>query len=197
MWKNTWVHFLPSPDWVPLLDWPHGEGGVRLLSIPADDWPRILAQLHAVVQESQRPASNRLQWARNALEKALLMIGESCPANDQPDPRIRQALQFLSDNAHRPIGMIDLERAVGLARTQLTALFRREIGAPPMQFLKAERMRRAVELVQVSGLSITEIAEQVGFQSSFYFSTEFRRKYGCSPSDYRRSHSLGQGATLP
>lgn len=190
-WKNTWVHFIPSPDWVPLLDWPAGRSGARILAVPPEEWPAVLGQLHAVVLEAQRPAPNRLHWARNALERALLMIQAACPPHDLPDPRIRRAMQFLSENAHRPVGMADLERAVGLARTQLTLLFRRETGTAPMQFLKAERMRRAVELIQVSNLPVAEVSEMVGFQSPFYFSTQFRARYGCSPSQYRRLRQGG------
>ena len=46
--------------------------------------------------------------------------------------------------------------------------------------------QRAAELLCGTGLRVTEIAMQCGFQDASYFARAFRQVYGCGPTEYRR-----------
>ena len=91
----------------------------------------------------------------------------------------------------------------------LTRLFRRHIQTTPMRYLWQRRTRHGVELLGGTGLSITEIADRIGFQSPFHFSRLVLRYYHDSPrrlrerlwSGHESSRSLatpdaGQGNAL-
>ena len=52
-------------------------------------------------------------------------------------------------------------------------------------FLREQRLRKAAQLLETTGLRISEVAEQVGIPNVSYFSTIFRKEFGCSPSDLR------------
>ena len=60
------------------------------------------------------------------------------------------------------------------------------IGTTPNQYLRDQRARRAAELLCGTGLRVTEIAMQCGFQDASYFARAFRQVYGCGPTEYRR-----------
>ena len=64
-----------------------------------------------------------------------------------------------------------------------------------MQALLSVRMRQAARLLEYSTLGVAEIAAEVGFESAFYFSRQFRARFGVSPTSYRQAaHSTaGQG----
>lgn len=51
-------------------------------------------------------------------------------------------------------------------------------------------------LVTELGLDIREIAEKVGYNSSTYFTTQFKKRYGVTPSKWRMNHIL-QKQNLP
>jgi AraC-like DNA-binding protein len=60
------------------------------------------------------------------------------------------------------------------------------VGLPPMEYLLAWRMAVAKDLLRTHGLSISEVAERVGYGSQSNFSTAFRRHVGEPPSRYAR-----------
>jgi tRNA(Ile)-lysidine synthase TilS/MesJ len=55
----------------------------------------------------------------------------------------------------------------------------------PMIYLTAFRLKRAKELLETTALRISEVATQVGIPNISYFSTTFRKEFGCSPSEIR------------
>lgn len=57
----------------------------------------------------------------------------------------------------------------------------------PSEFIRDIRLERAVELMQTTDLSVSEIVDRVGFGTPRYFSKCFKEKYGVSPSQYHRS----------
>ena len=57
---------------------------------------------------------------------------------------------------------------------------------PPGQYQIQIRLNKARRLLRNGTLSIAAIAEQLGFESIYYFSRLFKKKTGCSPLAYRK-----------
>ena len=74
---------------------------------------------------------------------------------------------------------------VFLNREYLSRRFKQEVGMTFSEYLTAHRLKRAKELLETTGLRISEVASQVGIPNVSYFSTIFRKEFGCSPSDLR------------
>ncbi|MFN2243397.1 MAG: helix-turn-helix transcriptional regulator, partial [Anaerolineae bacterium] len=66
------------------------------------------------------------------------------------------------------------------------ACFRKELGVTPIAYLNRYRVHQAKQLLSDTSKSITEIALEVGFSDSGYFSRVFRREVGLSPEAYRQ-----------
>ena len=58
-------------------------------------------------------------------------------------------------------------------------------GQTPIDLMRTYRLNKAVELLTDSNMTITEISDYVGFSSSRYFSTCFKKRYGVLPKDYK------------
>lgn len=82
-----------------------------------------------------------------------------------------------------------LAELLGLHRTTLDRMFRRELGLPPNRYLTKMRLHHALSLLACTTLSIAEIAARTGFVRSNYFGRVFRENVGVTPLEYRRLRS--------
>ena len=71
-------------------------------------------------------------------------------------------------------------------------MFIKYTGMSPSQFIMTLRLDHATTMLTLSNLSIKEIASRLKFRDQFHFSKSFKRRFGCSPSQYRQS---GRNAT--
>jgi AraC family transcriptional regulator of arabinose operon len=125
----------------------------------------------------------------NALEELLLWCDTQNPrsAESKLDPRVLDAMNFMCRSLDRKLTLDDVADAGGLSASRLSHLFKLQVGATPQQFLEQQRLNRAMQLLEMTPLSIKEIARQVGFDNPFYFTLRFKRHTGKSPREYRRS----------
>ena len=72
--------------------------------------------------------------------------------------------------------------ALGLNRSYLTRLFKEATGYSLQEYLLTYRMKMAIKLLSENKLSVSEIAEAVGYTDTFTFSKAFKRHFGQSPS---------------
>ncbi len=101
---------------------------------------------------------------------------------------VRKAMAYIHQNYQQPLSRHDLARHVAMSSDYLTYCFRQELGMTPIAYLNRYRVTQAKLLLDQSDKNITEIALDVGFSDSGYFSRVFRKEAGMSPDAYRRSH---------
>ncbi len=100
---------------------------------------------------------------------------------------VRQAMAYIQEHYAEPLSRQAIAAHVGLSDDYLTSCFHKELGLTPVAYLNRYRVEQARQLLGNTHKSITEIALDVGFSSSSYFSRIFRRETGMSPEAYRRS----------
>lgn len=72
-------------------------------------------------------------------------------------------------------------------------IFRRQLHQSPISFVTEYRLKKSIELICSSDLTITEISYEVGFSGASYFAETFRRHFGCAPTEYRSHRRDPQG----
>ena len=85
----------------------------------------------------------------------------------------------------QPIDFKKLAEENNVSYVWLRKAFKEVMGVAPGQYHLNLKIDKATQLLGESSLSISEVAYQTGFESSFYFSRIFRKKTGQSPSEYR------------
>ncbi|MCL5271558.1 MAG: AraC family transcriptional regulator [bacterium] len=108
----------------------------------------------------------------------------------QPLLRLGRVIGHLERNYADPTTLDDLARVGCMSRRTLTRVFKHAMGCSPIEYLIRLRVNHAAELLLASGgpqdvANVTEIAFQVGFQDSNYFTRQFRRLIGTNPRDYK------------
>lgn len=141
--------------------------------------------------DRQTPAMQYLH-----LQELFLLIARLCTFTQQVQPKELQiadrqtllAARFISANYMHPITSADIAAAAGFSPNYLSRKFRENAGMGVHEYLVFTRLQHAaMELISTDD-SITQIALRCGFSDSNYFKDAFKKKFGMTPRDYRKSH---------
>jgi AraC-like DNA-binding protein len=109
--------------------------------------------------------------------------------NPSPDGRallrIGEALSHLERNIHREVNLEELASIAHMSRRSFLRVFQSATGTSPVAWVIDQRINRACHLLRHTDRRVTEIAFDVGFNDSNYFTRQFRKVTGFSPRDYR------------
>ncbi|GAA4432300.1 hypothetical protein GCM10023091_04160 [Ravibacter arvi] len=107
---------------------------------------------------------------------------------DEPGGAFLEKLrQLVHDNISSPdFGVHEMAFQIGLSVSVLYRKLRVLTGGTVNKFVKAIRMRRAMQLLETGVYSVNEVATAVGFEDSKYFSREFRKLFGKTPMEVKR-----------
>jgi AraC-like DNA-binding protein len=83
------------------------------------------------------------------------------------------------------LSLEQLSREVGVSSGYLSRAFKRSTGLSPHQYVLRTRVGRAKQMIQTTGRSLDEIAEQVGFADGSHMTTVFLKLTGKPPSHFR------------
>lgn len=100
------------------------------------------------------------------------------------DERLAAALQLMHARIDRSWTVTQLAKAAALSRSTFFERFTSTVGVAPMEYLLSWRMEIAKDLLRCDDLSISEVAERIGYGSASAFSVAFNRHVGQSPSRY-------------
>lgn len=105
--------------------------------------------------------------------------------------RIGEALSHLERNIHREVNLENLARIAHMSPRSFLRVFHSATGTSPLAWVIDQRIHRACSLLRHSDRRVTEIAFDVGFNDSNYFTRQFRKHTGLSPRDYRLRQAAG------
>jgi len=108
---------------------------------------------------------------------------------------LQPLLGWLSQNLAQPLPLEDIARQAALSTRTLSRRFLAQTGTTPLQWLLAQRVRRAQALLETTALSIEQVATETGFGSAAAFRDRFTKLVGASPQVYRRTFGGGQAAS--
>jgi AraC-like DNA-binding protein len=202
--------------WV-ILDLPSARD--PFLGLPAPQARRLLAAVRSVEPRLFRgsPALRKhldaalhglLDYGGDLVDSAaiqshvvLFLAGMLACASAHPrppqDPWRDTALAFLDRHMDGSPTAADMAAHMGLSRAQFSARFRAATGIPPRQyFLRQKVLRAGEEMIRHPERRIIDIGADLGFSSSQYFATVFRRYAGMSPRRFRlaRRHAETRAA---
>jgi AraC family transcriptional regulator of adaptative response / DNA-3-methyladenine glycosylase II len=95
-------------------------------------------------------------------------------------------LKLIAESALDDGGVSDLAQRLGMGARHLRRLFLKHLGATPVAVAQTRRLHFAKNLIDQSGLSMTEVALASGFGSVRRFNATFQTLYGRTPSELRR-----------
>ncbi|MBO5069293.1 MAG: helix-turn-helix domain-containing protein [Roseburia sp.] len=103
---------------------------------------------------------------------------------------MEQILKYIEDNMERDIGLDDVAAAVNLTPNYITKYFKNKSGMNFKTCLTMKRMEKAKELLMETEMTVKEIAEKCGYNSSKQLIVNFTKMTGIAPTEYRKCHKI-------
>lgn len=104
---------------------------------------------------------------------------------EQSHKVMEQMLQYIADHYSEDISQPMLAEIAGIPPSQLSQMFKDELGITFSDYLIMYRMDKAKEFLLDTDLKIFEIAERLRYQNSQNFIRTFKKANGMTPGDYR------------
>lgn len=98
---------------------------------------------------------------------------------------IAKAISIVEEHISEPeFGVEELSAEMGVHRAQLYKKLEHLTGKSPQQFIRILRLKRGRQLLEQSGLYVSEVAYRVGFNSPRIFSKYFKEEFGVTPKKF-------------
>jgi AraC-like DNA-binding protein len=152
--------------------------------------PRVLRLFDEIVGEHVTGPSRALWHEAKALELVALLTDELAEGVEAERPilsageieRVERVRRHLVAHLHSPPTLAELARQAAMSETKLKGAFRVVFRTSLFACLRQARMAEAHRLLGERRLSVTEIAQRVGYANPSKFAAAFRRQFGRSPS---------------
>lgn len=105
-------------------------------------------------------------------------------------PDIGKTLNYILNNITLEISLEELAAIANLSCSQYKHKFKRQLGTSPRNFINQQKIEQA-KILLLEEMSITDVAMYLGFTTSSYFSTVFKKFTLYTPSEYIKN-SLGE-----
>ena len=104
--------------------------------------------------------------------------------------KMKRILKYIENNYMDKITIADVAGEVGLSQSHFMKYFKNTMGTSFIDYLNEYRLTMASRLLLSSDSSILDIAAEVGFDNLSYFNRTFKRRFGQTPSVYRKKRAL-------
>lgn len=100
---------------------------------------------------------------------------------------VNRVILYLEQNQNRSLTIDDICRDNLVGRSHLQKLFRQRTGSGPITYFRRIKMETARQRMRQGKSNVSEIAESLGYSSVSYFSRDFKKITGMSPTEYANS----------
>lgn len=126
---------------------------------------------------------------RETLKKSFLKRAEIEPEkikiSSVDEKLMKSAIKVVEDNIANPeFSVEELSRELGMSRVHLYKKLLALTGKSPIEFIRIIRLKRALQLLKESQMTVAEVAYEVGFNNPKYFSKYFKMEFNILPSQY-------------
>lgn len=116
-------------------------------------------------------------------------VAQTKEAADSP---LAKALAFIAAKMPGDVTLADTAKHVHINPCYLSQLFKQQTGVNFVDYVADMRIREAKKLLTGTTLRIADIAEQLCYADISYFSTQFKKHTGCTPTEYRAKETIGK-----
>lgn len=195
-----WVHFYVSGHWTqansptsmrPTIEVPTLHYNTPILTLHLGkhtripEFDKVLDTVKKLFDESTKSQSFGFWRAQQLFIDVLQFIQVHSKEESKLNELADQVQRYLRDNYAQKITSESLSAQFHFHPNYISRALKQTVGLTPAEFLVQYRMEEAEKRLLNTEMTISEIAESLGFQNVYYFSTSFKKYTGMAPQKYR------------
>lgn len=129
-------------------------------------------------------------YVHQLVEKMLFLILDKNKISLETkefSPCVASAISYINNNLSLQISLNDILANTFVSKSTLTKYFKKELGMSIHEYIFDKIMFEVEQLLRQNKMSIGEISDKYKFYDQFYFSRCFKKRYGISPIEYRKT----------
>lgn len=164
-----------------------------LESLPVKLKPRhcegILRQMKEI-ERSLRTDNFLSRFKANTLAASIIaeVIGDVQQGRESQlkiNKHISKAVEYISLHFTEELSINGIIESLGLSKAYFNRSFKEYCGMTPLEMITSLRMEKARLLLTISRAKISEVAEVCGYCDAVYFTSQFKKLYGITPTRFR------------
>ena len=161
------------------------------LGVGADDYipkPFVLSLVSTKIQNLLRTRRRMIERYSQSTE----IEPEKITFNPMDEEFLTKALNIINANMdNTEFSTDDLARDMYVSRSNLHLKMKAITGESTTDFIRKVRFGKVSELLKEGRYTISEVGNMTGFSSSSYFTTSFKKYFGCLPTEYVKKYRRG------
>ncbi len=99
---------------------------------------------------------------------------------------VQSAISYIKDHYAQPITLKEIAGSIGISTSYLSSNFKAETGTGLSNYISYYRIQIACSLLRTTNDLVSQIATSVNIPDTTYFSKQFKKYVGTTPSEYRK-----------
>lgn len=99
---------------------------------------------------------------------------------------LQHMISFIQNHYKEKISLVEICKKGNVGKTTCSTIFMKYTNQTPIEYLTDYRLRKSIDLMASTDMTISEIGYEIGFSGASYFTETFRKRFGCSPGEYRK-----------
>lgn len=174
--KQLYVHFQ--------LD--HVDCSKKIIELPQSETMTLLADKLTKFSLDKNAGISAEICALQLCIEAMASLPEGTLISRSRDYPIHSCCNYIRDHLSDELNVEQLAKIAKLPIGEFRKRFQESCGCSPYAYLTELRYELAARLLEESTFGIEEICSEIGIKDRFYFSREFKKKYGQPPAAYRK-----------
>lgn len=156
---------------------------------------RSHSEINCIIKDIYRQMNEKTPYYELAVQRNINRLFEfiSCHFNEFPKAeatriqinhqiRLQKMLTYIYENYTEPVTLEDIAKAADISRSEAGRCFHTYMGCSPVNALIQYRLQMAHRLLSEGSQTLQQISYACGFHSVNYFSRQFKKRYGYTPS---------------
>ena len=122
-----------------------------------------------------------------------IIFGNTKALGDKPPQNgdltvLKNMIGFIQKSYKEKITLDDIAKSGAVGQSKCCKLFEKHIGTTPNAYLIQYRLHQSTWYLKNTDMTVTQIAHAVGFSGSSYYAETFKKRYGKTPREYKKSN---------
>ena len=157
----------------------------RIFSATSD--PDFRARLCDILNETETYPQEKIHNCINILKIMIDYMNLSYVIQKNDETIFYRVKKYILDHLSQPILQKDICQNIGISSGTLYKTVQKNTGQNPTSFIRTVKLEHAKRLLKTTSLSVSQIAEAIGFPDVNYFIRIFRQEVGVPPLRYRKT----------